>query len=49
MPEKSKSIGMTLRQLETELDGDAQVVGLIRNEERISAPSHFRRCRKATS
>ena len=43
VPEKSKSIGMTLRQLETELDGDAQVVGLIRDEERIPAPSHFRK------
>jgi di/tricarboxylate transporter len=43
VPENSKSIGMTLRQLETELNGDAQVVGLIRNEERISAPSHFRK------
>jgi di/tricarboxylate transporter len=32
VPEKSKSIGMSLRQLETELDGDAQVVGLIRGE-----------------
>ena len=43
VPEKSKSIGLTLRQLEAEIDNESQVVGLIRNEERISAPSPFRR------
>jgi di/tricarboxylate transporter len=42
VPEKSKSAGMTLREIEAALHGDAQVVGLIRHERRIPAPSPFR-------
>lgn len=36
---KSKAIGMTLREAETELDGaDAQIISLVRNEIRLTAP-----------
>ncbi|MDM7930730.1 SLC13 family permease [Tabrizicola sp.] len=41
VPEKSKAAGMTLREIEAALDGDAQVVGLVRHERRIPAPSPF--------
>jgi len=40
IPDKAKVIGMTLREIETVLDdAGAQVVGLIRDEVRISAPN----------
>lgn len=42
VPEKSKAAGMTLREIEAALNGDAQIVGLIRHERRIPAPSPFR-------
>ncbi len=42
VPDGSKAAGMTLREIELALSEDAQVVGLIRNERRIPAPSHFR-------
>lgn len=42
VPQKSKSAGMTLREIEAALDGDAQVVGIIRYGRRIPAPSPFR-------
>ncbi|WP_068803861.1 SLC13 family permease [Thauera phenolivorans] len=43
VPEKSKAAGMHLREIETELDkSDAQVVGLVRNEVRMLAPSSGR-------
>ncbi|RCK05767.1 citrate transporter, partial [Thalassospira xianhensis MCCC 1A02616] len=39
----SKAIGMMLRDVNRELEkGDAQVIGLIRNEKRIPAPNPFR-------
>mgnify|MGYP002629191652 CR=1 FL=1 len=39
VPEGSKAIGMSLRQLETELDDEGtQVVGLVRNEVRLRTP-----------
>lgn len=42
----SKSVGMLLRDLNRELEKtDAQVIGLIRNERRIPAPSPFRELR----
>lgn len=46
VPEKSKAVGLTLRQIETELDGaEAQIVGLIRNEVKMIAPHGGRRIR----
>jgi len=43
-PEDSKAVGMTLREIESVLDeADAQIVGLVRNEVRISAPKVGRR------
>ncbi|MBI1384960.1 MAG: SLC13 family permease [Rhizobiales bacterium] len=46
VPETSKAAGRTLREIEITLnDADAQVVGLIRNERRIPAPSPFREVR----
>ena len=45
VPEKSKAAGMTLREIEVALSGDAQVVGLIRRDRRIPAPSPFRELR----
>ena len=40
VPEDSKAAGMTLRQIESALDeSGAQVVGLVRNEVRVTAPS----------
>ena len=39
VPPKSKAAGMTLRDIEAELDeGDAQVVGLVRHGVRVNAP-----------
>lgn len=42
-----KALGKTLREVETELDkADAQVVGLVRNQFRVSAPNPGRRLRE---
>lgn len=44
VPEKSKAVGLTLRGFETEIDDSgAQIVGLVRNEVRMTAPSGGRR------
>jgi di/tricarboxylate transporter len=43
--EDGKAAGMTLREVESELDPAAQVVGLVRNEVRVSAPHGGRRIR----
>lgn len=46
VPEKSNAIGLTLLAFESEIaDSDAQIVGLVRNEVRISAPHGGRRIR----
>lgn len=46
VPSKSKAVGMTLKQIEKELDEvDATVVGLIRNEVRMRAPDPWRKLR----
>lgn len=48
VPAKAKAIGMTLRQIETDMAGaDAQIVGLIRNEVKMIAPHGGRRVREA--
>lgn len=40
VPEGSKAAGMTLREIEAALaDADAQIVGLVRNDVRVSAPA----------
>jgi di/tricarboxylate transporter len=40
VPDKSKAVGLTLREIEGELDeADAQVIGLVRHEVRMNAPS----------
>jgi di/tricarboxylate transporter len=41
VPEGSKTAGRTLRDLETGTDGDVVVVGLVRGEHRLPAPSGF--------
>ncbi|MEX0751516.1 MAG: SLC13 family permease [Xanthobacteraceae bacterium] len=44
IPEKAKAAGMSLAEIEETLDeADAQVVGLIRNEVRVTAPNPTRR------
>jgi di/tricarboxylate transporter len=44
VPEKSKAVGLTLRQIETELEGaEAQIVALVRNEVKMNAPHGGRR------
>jgi di/tricarboxylate transporter len=44
--EKGKADGMTLREIEAELDEiDAQVLGLVRNEMRLNAPQAWHRVR----
>jgi di/tricarboxylate transporter len=44
IPEDSKAVGMTLRDIETVLDeAEAQVVGLVRNEVRMIAPQAGRK------
>jgi Trk K+ transport system NAD-binding subunit len=44
VPEKSKAVGLTLRQIEAELDGaGAQITALVRNEVKMSAPHGGRR------
>jgi di/tricarboxylate transporter len=46
VPAKSKAVGMTLRQIETELEGvEAQIVALVRNEVKMNAPHGGRRIR----
>jgi di/tricarboxylate transporter len=46
IPEESKAAGMTLREIEAALnEADAQVVGLIRDELPIAAPSPYREVR----
>lgn len=46
VPEKSKAVGLTLRGFEREIeDSDTQIVGLVRNEVRITAPHGGRRIR----
>lgn len=46
VPSKSKAVGLTLRGFEREIDtSGAQIVGLVRNEVRISAPHGARRIR----
>ncbi|MGY6696657.1 MAG: SLC13 family permease [Roseinatronobacter sp.] len=46
VPAKSKAVGQTLRGFEREIDeSGAQIVGLVRNEVRISAPHGGRRIR----
>lgn len=43
----SKAVGRTLRDLDKELEGaDAQVIGLVRDDRRIAAPSAFREVRE---
>ncbi len=47
VPEKSKAIGLTLRKFEAEIDdSEAQIVGLVRNEVRMTAPHGGRRIRE---
>ncbi|MDM7457763.1 MAG: SLC13 family permease [Paracoccus sp. (in: a-proteobacteria)] len=47
IPPKSRAAGLTLREFETEIDdGDAQIVGLVRNEVRMVAPHGGRRLRE---
>ena len=44
VPEKGKSVGLTLRGFEAEIeDSGAQIIGLVRNEVRMTAPSGGRR------
>lgn len=44
VPEKSKAVGLTLRQIESQLEGaEAQIVALIRNEVKMNAPHGGRR------
>jgi di/tricarboxylate transporter len=46
VPEDSKAIGLTLRKFEREIeDSDAQIVGLVRNEVRMTAPHGGRQIR----
>lgn len=46
VPEGSKAVDMTLRQFESEIeDSEAQIVGLVRNEVRMTAPHGGRRIR----
>ena len=46
VPEKSRAIGLTLRQFEAEIDdSESQIVGLVRNEVRMMAPHGGRRIR----
>lgn len=46
VPENSKAVGLTLRAFEREIDAsDAQIVGLVRNDVRMTAPHGGRRIR----
>ena len=47
VPEGSKAVGLTLRKFESEIeDSEAQIVGLVRNEVRMTAPHGGRRIRQ---
>lgn len=47
VPKKSKAVGLTLRAFETEIeDSGAQIVGLVRNNVRMTAPHGGRRIRE---
>jgi len=47
VPKDSKAAGMTLRQFENEIeDSEAQIVGLVRNDVRMTAPHGGRRIRE---
>ncbi len=40
VPDESKAVGLTLREIESKLDeADAQVIGLVRNDIRVTAPN----------
>jgi di/tricarboxylate transporter len=44
VPESSKSVGMSLREIDTVLDEtDAQIIGLVRNDVRMTAPNPWRK------
>ncbi|MGP9819624.1 SLC13 family permease [Salinarimonas sp. NSM] len=43
IPEDAEAVGMTLREIETALEADAQVIGLVRHEVRLDAPNPWRR------
>ncbi|HUF20042.1 MAG TPA: SLC13 family permease [Burkholderiales bacterium] len=46
VPEKSKTVGMTLQEVEEAMDeADAQIIGLVRDEVRIPAPNPRRKIR----
>lgn len=46
VPDDSKAVGLTLRAFESQIaDSDAQVIGMVRNEVRITAPHGARRIR----
>jgi len=48
VPAKSKAVGMTLRQIESEIEGaEVQVVALVRNEVKMNAPHGGRRIKAA--
>lgn len=47
VPEGSKAVGLTLRMFESEIeDSEAQIIGLVRNEVRMTAPHGGRRIRE---
>jgi di/tricarboxylate transporter len=47
IPKEAKAVGMSLREIEKSLDeADALVVGLIRNEVRLTAPNPWRKVRE---
>jgi di/tricarboxylate transporter len=44
VPKESKAVGMTLREIETALDdNDTQVIGMVRNDVRLSVPNQWRK------
>ncbi len=46
VPEESKTVGMTLHEIETLLDkSDTQVIGMVRNDVRLTAPDQWRKIR----
>ncbi|WP_372424869.1 SLC13 family permease [Salinarimonas chemoclinalis] len=45
IPEDAQAVGKTLREIETALEADAQVIGLVRREVRLDAPNPWRRVR----
>ncbi len=47
IPAKAKAVGMTIREMENNLDkADAQIVGLVRNEVRLSVPGPLRKLKE---